>query len=88
MRYAVIAFVVLLSAGAASAQDYTSSEYCDPWCMHGPRSGAFDCTFRTLEQCVVASRGLGGHCVTNPFLSYCQRGPAAAARRAPRRRDD
>ncbi len=81
MRYALLAFAVLLCAGTASAQDYTSSQYCDPWCTQGWRSGALDCSYYTFEQCLAAASGTGAHCVTNPFLSQCQRGAKRPARR-------
>ena len=88
MRYALIAFAVLMSTVAASAQDYTSSQYCDPWCLLGPRSGALDCSYRTLGQCLATRSGTGGTCETNPFLSQCRRAPERPVRRVPRRRDD
>lgn len=85
MRYALLAFAVLLPAGTAAAQDYTSSQYCDPWCTQGRRSGSLDCSYHTIDQCLASASGTGAHCVTNPFLGQCRRGPA---RRAPRRRGD
>ena len=39
---AIVGVIVLLSGGAAAAQDYTSSGCCDPWCFEGPRSGGLD----------------------------------------------
>jgi hypothetical protein len=87
MGYAILVLAILLSAGAASAQDYSTSQYCDPWCTLGIRSGAMDCSYYTFEQCRAAASGTGAQCVTNPFLSYCTRGRERPARRAPRRRD-
>jgi hypothetical protein len=88
MRYAFAAIAILLSAGTAAAQDYTSSQYCDPWCTLGRRSGATDCSYYTFEQCRAAASGTGATCVTNPFLSYCTRGAQRPERRVRRRRDD
>jgi Protein of unknown function (DUF3551) len=88
MRRILFAFAVLFSAGTASAQDYTTSQYCDPWCTVGPRSGGQDCSYYTFEQCRAAASGTGATCVINPWLSYCTRGREAAPRSSRRRRGD
>ena len=80
MRYVVIGIALIMSVEAASAQDYSTSQYCSPWCLDF-RSGAQDCSYRTFEQCRVSSLGVGGICVQNPWLSQCTRRPA---RRQPR----
>ena len=73
MRYALIGFTVLLLGGTAYSQDYTSSEYCDPVCLqHG--SGRQDCSYHNYAQCEASRSGIGGECVTNPFLGQCARG--------------
>jgi hypothetical protein len=77
MRYALIGFAVLISSGVAHSQDYTSSQYCDPWCFQGNKSDGLDCSYRTLAQCNAFGWGVGGTCVENPFLSYCTRGRPA-----------
>jgi hypothetical protein len=75
--YALIGFAVLMLGGTAYAQDYTSSEYCDPVCIeHG--SGRTDCSYHTYAQCEASRSGVGGACVDNPLLSLCRKGPAGA----------
>jgi hypothetical protein len=77
MRYALIGFAVLMLGATAYAQDYTSSEYCDPVCIeHG--SGRYDCSYHNYDQCSASRSGVGGSCVDNPFLSLCRRGTGAA----------
>jgi hypothetical protein len=85
MRQALIAVLVLIGGGTATAQDYTSATYCDAWCALGSGDG-LECTFRTFDQCYVSTRGIGGHCYENPFLSMCTRPGAAPARQPHRRR--
>jgi hypothetical protein len=74
MRYVLIGVALLISGETASAQDYTSSGYCTPWCLTF-RSGGQDCSYNTFEQCRVSSQGVGGVCMQNPFLSQCTRRP-------------
>jgi hypothetical protein len=88
MRRALIALAVLGSGGLASAQDYTTSQYCDPWCTEGVRSGALDCSYYSFEQCLWARSGTGANCVQNPFLYLCQRPSGRAAPRSRRSRHD
>jgi len=72
MRYILIgAAALLVSADVATAQDYSSSGYCSPWCLS--RRNAQDCSYHTFEQCRVSGLGVGGSCVQNPFLSMCTR---------------
>jgi hypothetical protein len=83
MRYALIGIAILVSGGAAYAQDRASSEYCDPLCLEF-RGGAQDCTYHTYAQCEASRSGVGGDCVPNPFLAQCARasvGPKATHRR-------
>jgi hypothetical protein len=71
-RIVLTGIAALTMGGVAFAQDFTSSEYCDPWCAKG-WSGSLDCSYRTFQQCLVSSRGMGTHCYENPFLSQCRR---------------
>jgi hypothetical protein len=80
-RYTTIA-AVLTFATTAFAQDYTTSEYCDPWCS---LSYGRDCNYRTFQQCMDASRGTTSTCYANPFLYLCRR-PSATNRSSRRRR--
>ena len=67
MRQILTGIAALMLGGAAFAQDYTSSEYCDPWCEQG-RGGGLDCSYHNFQQCLVSTRGMGTHCSENPFL--------------------
>jgi hypothetical protein len=77
MRKVLMAIAALALSDVAIAQSYTSSEYCDPWCQLGA-GGGLDCSYHTFQQCLVTTRGEGGHCYENPFLSLCRR-PIAPA---------
>ena len=84
MRHVIIGIALMISGGAASAQDYSTSQYCSPWCLQF-RSGTQDCSYNTFEQCRVSSVGVGGFCVQNPYLSQCTRKPVR--RQQPRRQN-
>ena len=77
MRSILITLAAVLTTGAVYAQDYTSSEYCDPWCHVSSRLGR-SCNYRTFEQCLASIPGLGGDCEQNLFLGMCRRAPAGA----------
>jgi hypothetical protein len=85
MRQALIAVLALIWGGTATAQDFTSAGYCDPWCIMGS-GGGLECNFHTFQQCLTSTYGRGGHCYENPFLSMCTRGRAAPAKQLHRRR--
>jgi hypothetical protein len=72
MRQVLIGFLLLMVSGVAFAQDYTSGEYCAPWCQ-GRFAGMLDCSYYTFDQCLATTRGLGTHCYENPFLHLCTR---------------
>jgi hypothetical protein len=81
MRLVMTGFALLLGGGAVLAQDYTSSEYCDPVCLTS-RHQTYDCSYHNYAQCEATRSGLGGICVDNPFLGMCTRGvPHTPARR-------
>jgi hypothetical protein len=61
--------VALALGAAAHAQDYSSSEYCDPWCSH---SAGRDCSYHTFQQCLAETSGKRS-CYSNPFLYQCSR---------------
>jgi Protein of unknown function (DUF3551) len=75
---------LMMSGGMAFAQDYTTADYCDPWCQGG--KGPLGCSYHTFEQCLVTTRGLGTHCYENPLLHLCTRHVAAPDRPAHRKR--
>jgi hypothetical protein len=81
MRLALVTFSLLLAA-AAHAQNYSSSEYCDPWCSH---SYARDCSYHTFQQCLAAASGTTLGCYENPFLYQCSRSSGQDRAIRPRR---
>jgi hypothetical protein len=80
MRQVLTGIAVLMLGGVAFAQDYTSSEYCDPWCVRG-RGDGLDCSYHTFQQCLATASGMGSHCTENPFLPLCRRPLAASPSR-------
>jgi len=78
MRLIMIGSALLLAGGAVLAQDYTSSEYCDPVCLASRYGVATDCSYHNYAQCEATRSGLGGYCVDNPFLGMCTRGKGPA----------
>jgi Protein of unknown function (DUF3551) len=76
MRHVLIGVFILILGGMASAQDYTSSEYCDPWCA-SVRGGGLDCSYQTLQQCLATAAGKGYCYNDNPFLYQCRRSSPA-----------
>ena len=85
MRLVSIAVLALIWGGTATAQDFTSAWYCDPWCEMGA-GGGLDCSFHTFDQCLASTYGNGSHCYENPFLSMCTRPGAGPKPLRPRRR--
>ena len=85
MRLVSIAVLALIWGGTATAQDFSSAWYCDPWCEMG-HPGGLECAYHTFDQCLVSTYGVGGHCYENPFLSMCTRPGLAAKPLRPRRR--
>jgi Protein of unknown function (DUF3551) len=67
---------MLILGDMALAQDYTSSEYCDPWCVRNAVVGGLNCSYHTFQQCLAAAYGTG-HCYENPFLYQCRRSSPA-----------
>jgi hypothetical protein len=75
MRHVLIGVFMLILGGMALAQDYTTSEYCDPWCTR-VRGGGLDCSYHTFQQCLAAASATG-RCRENPFLYQCRRSSPA-----------
>jgi hypothetical protein len=87
MRHILIGTVALISCaicGAAHSQDYSTSQYCDPWCIEFA-PGSFECSYHSLQQCNVSVRGTRGFCMPNPFLSSCSRPSSLQTAHKPRR---
>jgi hypothetical protein len=73
MRHVLIGVFILMLGGMALAQDYTSSQYCDPWCERtSSEASALDCSYHTFQQCLAAASATG-YCYENPFLYQCRR---------------
>ena len=49
MRKIIIGLTILLSGEVASAQDYSTSQYCSSWCLEF-RSSSQDCSYNTIQQ--------------------------------------
>jgi hypothetical protein len=80
---------VILSVLASSPLVMASPSAADPykWCAvyGGEDGGGTNCGFKTLEQCSLTIRGMGGMCQQNTFYT----GPdneAAPSRRTPKRK--
>jgi hypothetical protein len=45
-----------------------------PWCNQGNSltGGVMECSYFTLEQCLVTARGVGGTCITNPAYEWAR----------------
>src|ERR1700751_1183427 len=73
MRHVLIGVFILILGGMALAQDLTSSQYCDPWCVRDVDDGSgLDCSYHTFQQCLAAASATS-HCYENPFLYQCRR---------------
>jgi Protein of unknown function (DUF3551) len=73
MRHILIGAFIAMLGGMALAQDFTSSQYCDPWCVRDVDDGSgLDCSYRTFQQCLAAASATS-HCYENPFLYQCRR---------------
>jgi hypothetical protein len=74
IRFAVAAFVVILTAGASGGEARAQADpyrWCADYAFSG-LGGAKNCYFLTIEQCRAAVLGVGGYCTPNPFYT----GPA------------
>ena len=77
MRYLLVGLALLMTGEVASAQDYSSSGYCTPWCLTF-RSGGQDCSYYTFEQCRRSSEGVGGLLRPQSFFEPMHAAPARA----------
>ena len=78
-------FLLLLAmlAYSSSAQAAPYDPY--PWCAvyGGSWSGASNCGFKTLQQCMATVSGIGGSCEPNQFYNPGRSGRRAKAARPP-----
>lgn len=44
------------------------------WCNQGNEmtGGIMECSYRTLQQCLVSARGVGGTCTPNPAYEWAR----------------
>jgi hypothetical protein len=64
--------------GVASAQPIIGHAR---WCMTLPLGGMMQCSYHSLEQCMIYARGVSNQCSLNPWYE----GPPAAKRKRQRR---
>ena len=82
MRIALMAGGFLIAtafmAGSAAAGQGGSVfwRYYDyPWCLNAS-TGLNECSYTTLQQCLVSRSGVGGSCTPNPRYSDAARKPS------------
>jgi hypothetical protein len=89
MRIIVLGLVaVMLQATAAAAADVGPRDGrhyrthrgglqgWPTWCNQGNEAtgGVTDCSYYSLQQCLVSARGVGGTCIPNPAYEWAARG--------------
>src|SRR5262245_13997210 len=44
------------------------------WCNQGNEvtGGMMECSYHTLQQCLVTARGVGGTCIPNPYYEWAR----------------
>jgi hypothetical protein len=44
------------------------------WCNQGNdvTGGMMECSYHTLQQCLVSARGVGGTCIPNPYYEWAR----------------
>jgi hypothetical protein len=79
----VLLLAVLAYSSSSSAQPLPYDPY--PWCAEygGSWSGASNCGFKTLQQCMATVSGIGGSCVPNQFYNPGRSGKRARDARPP-----
>jgi hypothetical protein len=72
MRNAMLAILVLLSAGAATIAGPTPAAAFDyPWCIQGGGWGIpGDCSYRSYAQCMASASGRRVYCDINPRVAF------------------
>ena len=82
MRASLLLLIVLLAC-SSFAQAAPYDPY--PWCAvyGGSWSGASNCGFKTLQQCMATVSGIGGSCEPNQFYNPGRSGRRAKAARPP-----
>lgn len=72
MRYAKLAMLVLLAAGAGTMAGSTpAAAYDYPYCIQGGGWGVpGDCSYRSYAQCMAAASGRRVYCNVNPRFAF------------------
>jgi hypothetical protein len=81
MRIVLIGVVAALAVAAVSMEPADAKRRGGPppgpppWCNQGNsvNGGMMECSYYTLQQCLVSARGVGGGCVTNPWYEWQER---------------
>jgi hypothetical protein len=44
------------------------------WCNQGNEvtGGMMECSYHTLQQCLISARGVGGTCIPNPYYEWAR----------------
>lgn len=76
-------FLLLLAMLAYSPSAHAAPYDPYPWCAvyGGSWSGASNCGFKTLQQCMATVSGIGGSCEPNQFYNPGRSGRRAKAAR-------
>jgi len=74
MRYATMAALAVLAAGAATfAGSAPAAAYDYPYCVQGRGIGIpGDCSYQTYAQCMASASGRGLYCNVNPRAALNQ----------------
>jgi hypothetical protein len=77
--------LVLLVTLACSSSAWAAPRDPYPWCAvyGGSWSGASNCGFKTLQQCMATVSGIGGSCEPNQFYNPGRSGRRGKAARPP-----
>jgi len=78
MRMVLIGLVaVLVAAVGAEPASAAKRRYAHPpgppgWCNtgNGTTGGVMDCSYYTMQQCLISARGVGGGCSPNPWYEW------------------
>ena len=82
--FGLILGLLIAVSGSLSAQAAPYDPY--PWCAvyGGSFSGASNCGFKTIQQCMATVSGIGGSCEPNQFYNPGRSGKRAKAAKSAR----
>ncbi len=77
MRFVLIGLVAVVAATALSTEAGAAKRRVGPpeWCNQGNsvNGGIMECSYHTLQQCLLSARGVGGGCIPNPWYEWQER---------------